>query len=250
MYFKSFLLFLLAVSLITCKTDRRTPFKIIGKVKNLDGTNVSLEQFGIVHDVGVIKNDTFSLSANLTSLEMCDIKFKGDGHLTSSGISMKWLSGVIVFVENGAHYKISANNSNDILSKSYQIESSSVQQNIWNAYNTMEQQERKLIKEKLNELDVKSSIALKVKNDDLYDVYLDSMQVYEDKLKQSRHTTYRKLLAKNPNTYAAIYILSTSYDIPNDINFYKSIYSRLNKEFKNHDYGKTFKKKLDEVKEN
>lgn len=246
--FKPFLLFLLCASLFACQADRRTPFKIIGKVKNLNGTHVSLVQFGIVHDVGIIENNGFSLSGDLTSMEMCEVVFKGDGFKNKNGMITRWGSYVAIFVENEASYMFAAESPSDILYRAYKVKSTGIHQNVWANYNEREQQLRKTTKAKLNELEAKTGMALRLNNDSLYGTLLDSIRTYENKLMQSQHTIYRKLIAKNPNTYAALYILSTSYDIPNDVGFYQNIYDRLDRPFKNSDYGKTFKKKLDEAK--
>ncbi|RYG20086.1 MAG: DUF4369 domain-containing protein [Chitinophagaceae bacterium] len=238
--------FLLCASVLACKTDRRTAFKISGKVKNLNGTKVHLEQFGIVFDNAVIENDSFSLSGNLTSMEMCEIVFKGDGYLHKSGKIMPWGRDLSVFVESGANYKLIANSEEELLTNNYKVESSSGHQNIYSSYISQEQKLRRTIQAKLNEIDVKVSASLG--NDHLYDIYLDSLRMYEDRLKHSRYTTYRKLMSEDPNTYAAIYIASTAYDIPYDLPFYEGIYKRLNNEFREHDYGIAFKQKLDEAK--
>ncbi len=243
---KILILFLLCTSLFACKTDRRTPFKITGKVKNLNGTKISLEQFGIAYDNGVIENDSFSLSGNLTSMEMCEIVFKGDGYKGISGRIMKWGRDVSVFVEGGASYKLIANSDEELLRNGYKIESTSVNQNVYSNYISEEQLLRKNIQAKLDELEVKVSASMN--NDHLYGIYLDSLRMYEDKLKQSRFTTQRKLMTKNPNTYAAVYIASKAYDISNDLPYYEGIYSRLDKEFRAHDYGIAFRQKLDEAK--
>ena len=246
MSIRVFISFLLCASVFACKTDRRVPFKISGEVKNLNGTKVSLEQFGIVFDNGVIENDSFSLSGNLTSMEMCEVVLKGDGYTNSEGRTMKWGRDLSVFVEDGATYKLIAKTPEDILKNTYKVESTSTHQNIYFNYINQEQQLRRHIKAKLNELEAKASESLD--NDKLYGIYLDSIRVYEDKLKQSQNTTYRKLMSENPNTYAAIYIASKAYNIPYDIPYYEGIYKRLDKEFRDHEYGKTFKKKLDEAK--
>jgi hypothetical protein len=241
-----FIVFVLCASLVACHTDRRTPFKISGKVKNVNDTRVSLQQFGIVYDNAIVENDTFSLSGNLTSMEMCEVVFKGDGYLDSKGRMMKWGRDISVFVEPGASYKLTANNEDELLRNRYHIKSTSVHQNIFFTYVNQEQQLRKAIQAKLNELDIKLSASLG--SDHLYGVYLDSLRLYEDKLMHARHTTYRKLMSENPNTYAAIYIASTAYDIPNDLLFYEKFYKRLDKEFRNHAYGMVIKQKLDEAK--
>ena len=248
MNIKSFLILLTCISLLACNTDRRTPFKLIGKVNNLNGTQVSLEQLGIVYDVATVENDTFSLSGKLTSMEMCEVVFKGDGFKNRDGIITRWKSDVSIFVEKGASYIFTAESPADILYRTYKVKSTGLHQNAWAKYNDCEQQLRKAIKAKLNELNAKTDMALRLRNDSLYGIYLDSIRKYENRLMQSQNMIYRKLIAENPNTYAAIYILSTSYDIPNDVGFYQGIYDRLDRTFKNHDYGKTFKTKLEEVK--
>lgn len=246
MRYKILISIFLCASLLACKTDRRVPFKITGNVKNLNGTKISLEQFGIVYDNGVIENDRFSLSGNLTSLEMCEIVFNGEGYTDRQGRQMKWRRDVSVFVDKGASYKLIANNKDELLTNSYQIQSSSVHQHRYSNYVNQEHRLRKDIQAKINEFDRKVSTLLG--NDQLYGIYLDSLRLYEDKLKQSRQITYRKLMNENPNTYAAIYIASNAYDIPNDLPFYEGIYNRLNKEYRKHDYGIAFKKKIDEAK--
>lgn len=237
MHSKLFLAFALCIGLFACNTDRRTPFKISGEVKGINGTRVSLQQFGIVYDNAVVANDTFSLAGNLTSMEMCEVVFKGDNYKTERGNVTKWGRDLAVFVDVGASYKLIANSDDDLLRNKYKVESSSVHQNTYFNYINQERKLRDSLQAKLNEVDVKLSASLG--NDKLYEVYLDSFRIYEDKLKRTQHVTYRKMLAENPNTYAAIYIASTAYDIQSDLPFYVGFYNRLDKEFKNHAYRKS-----------
>jgi len=244
---KSFLLIVLGMIFLSCQTDKRVPFTIVGDVKNLNGTEVSLQQFGIVYDVATIENDQFSLSGNLISMEMCEVLFKGDGYRGKSGKIMRWARDLPIFVENGASYKLIANSEKDVLESNYQVQSNGAHQKIWSAYLHQVQQEKRLLAAKLQDFEAKSTAALKLNENHLYSSYLDSIRVYEDQLPRLTYKVYRKLMNQNPNTYASIYIASTAPDIAYDLPFYEGIYNRLDQEFKDHHYGKTLQKKLAEA---
>lgn len=232
--------------LISCnRNPEKTQITITGEIKKSAGVKVYFEQNGQRIDSAVVADGKFSVSGKVWNNAVADIWFniKDENDPT---IPM-W-SVLRLFLEHGNSYKIIADGRKALSNGVYMLEtSSSFAQEHEVMVKTSRQSAKhyKALIDKFTHLrGSKDSFADTI----LYNRYDDSVTYYNKKLESVVPDAQKALIAKNPNSYLSLSVLSHFVNLDQDLNYFVKIEKQLTGKYRETYHAKEFIKALTKVR--
>lgn len=241
-------LIIIILLLLSCnqQANKNVDFKLTGRVKNLNGIEVTLRQHEKILSKTIIKNDTFSVAVKLVDRQLYTIVFSSFKPYFHKGFMFTGGGAYIknVFVEAGSSYLMTAYTADNISNVKSEIITDSKIHKEFEEFDRMCKKRYRDAKNHLAQLELKRDLALKQGNDKAYTDYTDSIRLNEQELSRQRNKTMHAFTLKNPKSIVSIYLLSEATDIKKNLGFYQHLNKQLNEAYSNHPYTILFRKKL------
>lgn len=240
----SFLLFLFV--LISCQQNPdKTDILISGEFQNAEGVKVYLEQNKQRIDSAVVVNGKFSVSGKVWNNAVADIWFyiKDD----KDKITTMW-SVTRIFLEHGRNYKFFANGRKELALRRLRLETNSSFAKEYDELNRKAYRDANIhgmLANKYRQLRDRKEIWTDTA---LYKKYDDSTTYHEDKQKSIQREAEKELIARNPNSYLALSVLSHISDLEPDKDFFVTIEKQLKGKYRETYHAKEFIKALSKVR--
>ncbi|RZK54265.1 MAG: AhpC/TSA family protein [Pedobacter sp.] len=246
MIHRNYIFLLVLFVLISCKQNPdRTDILITGELKNLDGIKIYLEQNKQRIDSAIVVNGKFSVSGKVWNNAVADIWFyiKDESDKT---IPM-W-SVTRIFLEHGSSYKFFADGRGQIMDHTFTLQTNSHPAREYYELNRkafQETQTHEILAKKFKQLRDRKEIWTDTV---LYKKYDDSTTYHEKKRESVMLDAYKALIARNPNSYLALSVLSHISNLETDKEFFVKIEKQLKGKYRETYHAKEFIKAFSKVR--
>lgn len=212
---------------------------ITAKVDSIDGTKVRLmnADYSEVYDSTIVKNNQFKLHVTVPEEGFYKISFRNDTPFKAGKITLAgWGSGCLLYLEKNEKYFFQANGKYQILKNYHSIKSTSAtQQKLEEYYSGVNLKRKKLLEVKRNYLN-QANIFSQKGNNDIYEKYLDSVSIVENKERLIYQQGTYEYIKKNPSTLITPYLITQMPDFFENYSLYKNVLDGLDPEIRKTEY--------------